>query len=328
MMEEYDELVASSPEGSVFAASWWLDAVAPGRWRANAVDVAGSLVAAWPTVVRPSRFGTIHEGAPLTPFLGPLFRASETPARRYANEIERLELVLERLGRLAHLDAHCNPAFEYWTPLSWHGFEQTTHYTWRLTDLGDLERVWAGLRENARREVRKARKREIEVVEGSLDELERVQAQTAERQDRTEDAREKRAVLRRIDEAAAPRGARSILIARDPDGRPHAGGYFVWDGRYTYYLLGGTDTELRTSGAPSLLMWAAIEQAAARGTAFDFEGSMLRHVERFFRSFGGTPVPYSIVRWTPSRALQAAVAVKRGVTSVVGRGARLASLRR
>jgi hypothetical protein len=60
-------------------------------------------------------------------------------------------------------------------------------------------------------------------------------------------------------------------------------------------------------------MWAAIELASKRGTGFDFEGSSLRSVERFFRAFGGHPVPCSRVRWTSSRGLSAEVAVKRAV---------------
>ena len=318
MTDAYDELVARSPQGSIFSTSWWLDAVAPGRWRPHAVG-GDVLEAAWPTVVRSTRFGAVHEGAPLTPFLGPLLGASESPSRTRARQVEWLERLLEELNGFAHLDARCHPGFDYWTPLAWHGFEQTTHYTWRLTDLTDLESVWNGLRENIRREVRKARKRAVEVSEGSLDDLDHVQAKTAERHDREHAAVETRRLLRRIDDAAGERRAGNVLVARDSDGRVHAGGYFVWDSRYTYYLVGGSDPELRTSGASSLLMWTAIEQAANRGTAFDFEGSMLRHVERFFRAFGGTPVPYSIVRLTRSRALQAAVAGKRAARGIIGR---------
>jgi hypothetical protein len=316
--DSYDELVARSPQGSIFATSWWLDAVAPGRWRPNAVG-GDVLEAAWPTVVRSTRFGEVHEGPPLTPFLGPLFGSSESPSRTRAKQIEWLERLLEELNGFAHLDARCHPAFDYWTPLSWHGFEQTTHYTWRLTDLGDLEGIWNGLRENIRREVRKGRKRGLEVDEASLDDLDRVQAKTAQRHDRGQAAVETRAVLRRVDDAAAAREARSVLVARDSDGRVHAGGYFVWDSRYTYYLVGGSDAALRTSGASSLLMWTAIEHAAARGTAFDFEGSMLRHVERFFRAFGGTPVAYSILRRTPSQALRVAVTAKRATRGIIAR---------
>jgi hypothetical protein len=63
----------------------------------------------------------------------------------------------------------------------------------------------------------------------------------------------------------------------------------------------------------SATMWAAIELASKRGTGFDFEGSSLRSVERFFRAYGGHPVPCSRVRWASSRGLSTEVAVKRAV---------------
>jgi hypothetical protein len=306
----YDELVSRSPQGSVFASSWWLDAVAPGTWRAHALERGGEVVAAWPTVVRAGRFGNVHVAPPLTPYLGPLLTPGEGAHRR-SREIDQVEALLELLGSFAHLEASCSPAFDYWTPLHWQGFRQTSHYTWRLSDLRDRDAVFAGVRENVRREVRKARKRGLTVAEGSLADYLRVHDDTAVRQGRERVARVNEAVLARIDAAAGPRGARTILLARDADGRVHAGGYFVHDARWTYYLLGGSDAELRTSGGASLLIWGAIERAGGRGTGFDFEGSMLRHVERFVRSFGGVPTPYSLVRRTRSRPFAAARALKR-----------------
>src|SRR5205809_2610646 len=46
----YDLLVERSPQGSIFATSWWLDAVAPGGWRMHCAEKGEELVAAWPTV--------------------------------------------------------------------------------------------------------------------------------------------------------------------------------------------------------------------------------------------------------------------------------------
>jgi hypothetical protein len=56
--------------------------------------------------------------------------------------------------------------------------------------------------------------------------------------------------------------------------------------------MGGGDPHLRTSGAGSLVLWEAIKFAATVSEQFDFEGSMIEPVERFFRAFGGTPTPY------------------------------------
>ena len=305
--EAYDDFVVASPQGSLFCASWWLEAVAPGRWRTNAVEEDGAIVAAWPTVVVPTRWGPVHGSAPVTPFLGPLFAPRESAHRRRSAEIEGVERLLAAIGDFAHLDARCNPGFDYWTPLAWHGFEQTTHYTWRLPDLGDLEAVWTGLRENVRREIRKARKRGVAVSEAAVGDFLRLRTRTARRRGDAADP----ATIERVDEAAAARGARTVLVARDPEGRDHAAAFLVHDERWTYYLLGASEPELRTSGAASLVMWDAIERAAARGTGFDFEGSMLRDVERFFRAFGGVPTPYSVVRKTPSLGFRTAWALKR-----------------
>jgi hypothetical protein len=310
MHEGYDDLVEDSPQGSVFATSWWLDAVAEGRWRANAVEDDGEVAAAWPTVVRATRWGEVHEGAPLTPFLGPLFRPEASDLKRRSNEVKRLEELVAALGSAAHVEARCNPAFDYWTPLAWHGFTQTTHYTWRLPRLDDLEAVFAEARENVRREVRKARKRGVSVGRVSLRELTSLN-------ERTGGAAATTRALERVETAAEARGASTILGARDGEGRLHAAGYFIYDDSFAYYLLGASDPDLRTSGAPSLLLWTAIEQAGERGLGFDFEGSMVRGVERFFRGFGGVPTPYSIVRSTPSRALRVARPVKRGVREVL-----------
>jgi hypothetical protein len=315
--EAYDAFVELSPQGSVFCSSWWLDAVAGGAWRPNVLEDAEGIAAAWPTVVRKTPFGNLHAGAPLTPFLGPLFSPDQgkSETRRRSTEIKRLQSLLGLIEPAAHIEARCNPAFDYWTPLSWHGFKQSTRYTWRLPDLGDLDAVLGGLHENTRYEIRKARKRGVTVEIGPLEEFEAVHAATAARGGLSEYVRRNREALRRIEAAAARRQARTILLARDGDGGVHAGGYFVHDARYVYYLAGGSDPAHRTDGSPTLLLWRAIELAAERGVGFDFEGSMVRGVERFFRSFGGVPAPYSVVRKTASTAMRLTVALKRAARS-------------
>jgi Acetyltransferase (GNAT) domain len=302
----YDLLVERSPQGSVFAASWWLDAVAPGGWRMNCAEKGEELVAAWPTLVRRGRFGTMHVGAALCPFLGPLLPSGEGHRRR-SREIEAIGLLLDAIGSYAHLEARCNPAFDYWTPLRWRGFRQTTLYTWRLDELGDLDAVFAGFGEKARGHIRAAEKRGVVVGDAGLDEF----LELHEKRGR----RPHTAAVRRVDAAASERGARDILVARGPSGVPCAGCYLVHDGRHTYFLMSATTGEVR--GAGSAVVWEAIKRAAARGNGFDFEGSVLPHVEPFVRSFGGTPTPYSIVRHTPSRGLRVERTLKRAVRALM-----------
>ena len=296
----YDDFVAASPQGTLFCRSWWLDAtVGPGRWRHTDVcDEDGRLVATWPAALRQTRHGDVLTGAPLTPYLGPLLSASEGRQRR-AREVDQLERLADALRPYAHIDARCSPRLDYWTPLAWHGFSQTSHYTWRLEDVADEEATFARLQNSARRQVSKAQRLGLTTAKGSVEDLVALQRQTFGRQEEAGSGPPDE-LVRRIATAVDAHDAGEILVARDDAGRAHSAAMFVRDESTTWYLLGASDTELRSSGSASLLMWEGIRAAGARGTAFDFEGSMLRHLERFVRNFGGEPVSYSIVRHTPS----------------------------
>jgi len=266
----------------------------------NCVEKGEELVAAWPTVVQRGRFGTLHLGAPLCPFLGPLLPPGEGHRRR-SREIEAIGLLLDAIGPYAHLEARCNPAFDYWTPLRWRGFTQTTLYTWRLEELDDLDAVFAGFGEKARGHIRAAEKRGVVVGDAALDEFLELHEKRG-RRPHTD-------AVRRVDAAASERNARDILVARGASGAPCAGCYLVHDQRHTYFLMSATTGEVR--GAGSAVVWESVKRAAARGNGFDFEGSVLPHVEPFVRSFGGTPTPYSIVRHTPSLGARTERAAKR-----------------
>lgn len=69
--------------------------------------------------------------------------------------------------------------------------------------------------------------------------------------------------------------------------------FCVYDKNACYYLLGGIDKSSGIQGINNLLLLKSIEKAKELGcSVFDFEGSMLKGVEKFFRSFGPELFPY------------------------------------
>jgi hypothetical protein len=228
---------------------------------------------------------------------------------------QEMKLMEELVGSLPHADVvriNLHPSITNWLPFYWADFNQTTLYSYQIPELDDLDKVWSGLRENIRREIRKAEKSLSISPDGQLSDLIQLQSKTFERQGLAPPRNV--ATLKRLYSACGEREAGTLLVARDSSGGVHAGAFIVWDERCSYYLVGGTDTELRTSGAMSLVMWEAIKFAATRSRRFDFEGSMLRGVERFFRSFGAEQSPYHHVTRITSKgrlALGASVAVTR-----------------
>jgi hypothetical protein len=177
-------------------------------------------------------------------------------------------------------------------PFLWAGYRAEVRYTYRLENLDSEDELWSGLAGNIRREIRKARTRVAVREDLGLDRLQQVWAKTFARQGLPPP---EHALLERIEAACAPRDSRATLFAVDDADRVHAVAYLVWDGDVAYYLLGGGDPNLRTSGAASLLMWESILRARKVSRVFDFEGSMLQPVERFFRAFGSRQAPYLLV---------------------------------
>ena len=116
--------------------------------------------------------------------------------------------------------------------------------------------------------------------------------------------------VKQIDEACKNNNCRKILLAKDADNNIHAAIYIVWDIHSAYYLMGGADESFKNSGAYSLLLWQAIKAAASLSKQFNFCGSMLPTVERFFRSFGGEQTPYLHLKKVNSKALKLFLALK------------------
>ncbi len=81
---------------------------------------------------------------------------------------------------------------------------------------------------------------------------------------------------------------------------PIATTFIIHDQNVAYYLFGGYDSKFKHHGAGPSCMWQSILKAKQLGLKiFDFEGSMLPEVEKYFREFGGEIKPY----YTIHRAL-------------------------
>lgn len=311
----YRELCATRDDIALFQQAWWLDATCG----ADGWDVALSLrddkVAGALPYADTRRYGLrVLTQPPLSQFLGPWL--APTPAKtaeRLGREKDIMGELIDKLPPHAHFSQAWNPRVTNWLAFHWAGFTQTTRYTYVIPDLSDEAAVWGAMQSKIRSDVRKAETRfGVRLAESpTLDAFIAVNAKTFERQGLSAPYAD--GYLARLDAACAERGQRRILLAEDAEGRVHAGAYIVWDNDRAYYLAGGGDPALRNSGATSFLLWQAIRFAATVTRGFDFEGSMMEPVERFFRGFGAEQVPYFYLTRTPSRLLR----LRAGLLSVL-----------
>lgn len=282
----------------IFSQAWWLDAAAgEENWDVVLVVKGGLIEGALPYVVT-ERFGlTILTMPNLTPALGPWLRPCS--GRHHTIIARGKDLLTQLFDALPDYDVYqqnWSVERQNWQPLYWKGFEQTTGYTYRLNDISDTDAIWAAMHQNNRNDIRKARDRNKVSIRAakSIEEVLDVCNKTFERQNLS--VPYSREYVKRIADAAAHQNAIDLLIAEGPDGNLHAGAIIVYGHDVAYYILGGGDPELRNSGAATLILWEAILRSRERVRIFDFEGSMIESIERFFRGFGGELTPYMSLR--------------------------------
>ena len=296
----------------IFQQAFWLDVTAGDEWDVALVEKGGQIVAAMPYTRAIGKLGIIHLGQPpLTQHLGPWLKVQPGKyAKKLGREKDLMQELISKLPSYASYKQNWSWTIQNWLPFYWQGFEQTTGYTYQLQDLTNLETVWDQFETKIRGDIKKSSEREgVKVIQNAdLEEFIELNKLVFSRQGmKVPNSAE---FIRRLDKVVGERKQRKIFIAKDESGRMHAGLYLIWDSESAYYIMGGGDPALRNSGATSLCMWEAIKFAATVTQRFDFEGSMIEPVERFFRGFGAKQVPYFTVLHTTKGFLRVAKALK------------------
>lgn len=305
--EKYRELCETETSISFFSQPWWLDAaVGDIGWDVALVEEDGEIHAALPYVKR-RRFGMVLLTQPtLTPSLGPWIRQTQGKnSEKNSNEKRLTQSLIQALPRFDKFNQRFNCNITNWLPFYWAGFSQTTRYTYILPDVTNHDHLWKGLRENIRGDIRKASRRFEVSVRSDLSILDfiAINKKTFDRQGIRVPYSDD--YILRLDSICEKRQCRKFFIASDASGNHHAGVYIVWDRNCAYYIMGGSDRNLRMSGAMSLCLWEAIKFTSTVAQGFDFEGSMIEPIERFFRAFGAEQKPYFAISKSNSKILDA-----------------------
>lgn len=306
--DSYREFCRQQQELPIFLKDWWLDAVCvDGPWDAALVTETGTgkIKAVLPYYQVKGRLGHHYLTMPrLTQFMGPWinYPGGQKTTRKLSYEKEVLKALILQLPDFDSFFQNFHYSLSNWLPFYWQGFLQSTGYTYVLEDLTDLDTIFNNFRSNIRREIRKAEKQVTVKVDNDVEKFYHMACKTYTRQDLTYP--HSLEFVMRVDTVCEKNECRRIFFAEDTNGQVHASIYLVWDPVNAYHLISGGDPQLRTSGATSLLMWEAIQFAASVTKKFDFEGSMIQSIERFFSAFGAVPKPYFRISKVNSRFLR------------------------
>lgn len=292
-IEKYRQLCETEESIPVFSQDWWLDTVCgASKWDVVLVENDKRILAAMPCY---KPLPNVISMPPYTQTMGPWF-TPEADDMKYTTLLGRRQgLCTELIDRLLHYTSFLQQfpyTFTDWLPFYWAGFQQTTRYTYVLQDITNKEVLWENMSSNIRRNITKAKEKNGIIIRQGIpvDDFLHVFKATFQRQNKP--IPKDIAVLERIIAVCRKRNQGDIWGGYDEAGRLHAAVFIVWQKNSAYYIAGGGNPDLRDSGAHSLAMWEAIQFVSQHTGTFDFEGSMIPGVERFFREFGAKQMPF------------------------------------
>lgn len=284
-------------------ADWW-SALWGSDWSVAFYQKGDHILGAMPYRVA-STYGLKRIRPPqLTPYHGPLlvYPPDQKKTTRYSYQQEVVAGLITQLPAYQQCYLHLRPYSLLGMAFHLSGFSIATRYTYIIPSLADMNEVLLKCRENIRREIKKAEKSLIVTTSDDIGLLHQVKEEHYNQNRHTYPI--SLDLLSRGFQLSKQKQQGELLIAVNQDNAFVGALWYVWDNQSAYYLQGGTIPSAKNSGAMSLLLYTAMQRVADKTTAFNFEGSMIPSIERYFRNFGGEQTPYLAVSHVPSRWLR------------------------
>lgn len=193
-----------------------------------------------------------------------------------------------------------HPDYNNWLALYWLGYKETTRYTYLMPEGTGKEENTKQLRDNLRRSIKNAAKY-CSIVDIDLDTFlkESERAYT----ERNKALPMNKAVLQGLADKFGGTKQLSIKACKHNEtGELLSGTIMAHDKQRTYYISSFYHAKVKPTGTVSYLIWEGIHDG--RGKTFDFEGSILKEVEFYFRSFGAELTPHYRIYKVPSFLLR------------------------
>ncbi len=288
----------------LFFQPYWLDAVCPnGEWDAVVIQDKNERVLAILPYIEVKKYGlkTII-GPPLSPYLGLWINYPPDCKNviKYDWDNEIVEQVLSQLPNFSYFQQSFHTGFRNWSPFYWADFQQFTHYSYKFEDTSDLDSIWKGIQSNQRNKIKRAD--QILHIEYATDiePLFSITQQTF-KEEKVHIPNYK-TILSKIVEALSPRHQMHLLYAKTKDNRVVGAMLLVHDNQSAYNLCLGIDRTYKEISVGPYILWKGIEKSSELKLNFDFEGTMIKRVDKLFRDFNAPKVENYII-WKANNKL-------------------------
>ncbi len=287
--ERWDATICRDSQGLPYAYSWYLDHVAAGQWDALITpDYQYVMPLPWNRKI----FGIQQIYAPLlTQQLG---IAGPDLSENITTDF--LRSIPPKFKKIV---------FPLNQKINYPGCRTKTNLIISLTD--DYEKIQKGYKKNLIRGIRTAGKKTQINKSLLIDDLLTFYQQTLKSQ--LNFSPKDWQIIRELLQSASEKLETLMLEVRNENGQRLALGIFLITNKRIVYLMGCANAEGRKNFSSSFILDTVIKQYAGTNRIFDFEGSDIPGVYKFFRSFGSEEANISVYEqdelpWLVRKALR------------------------
>ncbi len=231
-----------------------------------------------------------------TPFFSPTIalyfeNAASNPAKIMSENKKIMEMLAQYIDKLPYNILSISLPLQYvdMQNFIWKKFKVSPSYTYTIDLKQDIKTIENNFAPERRNDIKKALKDQIECqLCTDYKIVKDIILKTFSRKHKQIDIDYINKILF---EFASPQNSFAFVSFKDKTAI--AAAFCIFDTNKTYYILGGYDNTNKHKGAGAIAIFEAIKYAKNLNIpVFDFEGSMLQEVERYFRGFGGEIKPY------------------------------------
>ena len=279
----WDECVEHSPNGLVYAFSWYLDVVHPG-WEALVEDDYEAVM----PLTGGKKFGINYL---FQPFFTQKFGVFGKDEVSEAKIDEFLEAIPKKFKFADfRMDA-------YRSPDGYKGFDNSLHHNIELDLNKDYSALQNDYHSNTKRNLAKAAKDGLVVVENA-DPKEIIGLFRGNRGKELEKWGDREyARLLNLVEEAQKHGKCLVCGVNNTDNLLIAGAFFMTGNNKIVFLFSGADESNKDSHGLTFLLDYVIQKYSATPVTLDFEGSDNEGLARFYKGFGGEEKFYQGLRF-------------------------------
>lgn len=288
--KKYNELAISV--GSIFNTTDWTNIFGKSLQHFGIYNKGNRLIGGF-FIYKEKKFGlSLYHNPLYTPFIGPFLKIeAQNPVNIASTWKEAVSLMARFIDKLPYsiVSFSLNTNVKDTQPYIWKKFKVIPVYTY-LMDLSlPVDNLWKAMSSVCRNDIIKGEKDGLMVKK--VENFEIIKSLVGKSFSRQHMKLNSYFLSKILFEFANSNNSFAFGTYKDND--PIACAFCVFDRHSAYYLLGGYDSDNKHHGAGSLAIWETIKYAKGLGLKlFNFEGSMVPQIERYFRGFGGQLTPY------------------------------------